>query len=202
MDLPVDIRIIILEMAIEQKGRGWSAMASVCKEWQTYIEPRNFRRLDLHSSDLIEFSKIVVERRREFMRPISLNVKWCFPRYTVNNMKALEDLLLILSNWGPTTDQGFTLELDIGSACRRSSFWPQGISLDVPPLHNVTTLIIVHDLLWQVPHATLGLILDKLPHLEHLIWEPYRPSEPGSEDQDRSGYFALLSITFPEPSRA
>jgi hypothetical protein len=53
MLLPAEIRVMILEAVIHQRRRGWASLASVCKEWQFYIEKKNFYRLKLQVSCLM-----------------------------------------------------------------------------------------------------------------------------------------------------
>ncbi|KAI6763735.1 hypothetical protein HG530_007524 [Fusarium avenaceum] len=48
--LPQDIRRLILEIVSRQEG--WGSAASVCKEWQDFIATKNFGRLELNQSNV------------------------------------------------------------------------------------------------------------------------------------------------------
>ncbi|KAK4236892.1 hypothetical protein C8A03DRAFT_16520 [Achaetomium macrosporum] len=77
--LPVEIRDMILEEISRQKHRGWASCAAVCKEWQVFIERKNFCRLTLRASCLEELEHMVI-RQRDLVQHICLNVE--LPRYT------------------------------------------------------------------------------------------------------------------------
>lgn len=70
---------MILEEISLQKCRGWSSCAAVCREWQNFVERKNFFRLKLKTTCLDELERIVV-RQRDLVGFICLNIE--FPRYT------------------------------------------------------------------------------------------------------------------------
>lgn len=77
--LPVEIRLTILEEISPHKHRGWHPLAAVCKEWQIFVERKNFRRLKLQASYLEELEYIVI-RQRDLVQYIWLNIE--LSRYT------------------------------------------------------------------------------------------------------------------------
>ncbi len=122
--LPAEIRLMILEIITYQKYPGWASLASVCKEWQLFIEKRNFHRLKLQVRCLDDFESIII-RQRELVHHIWLNIE--LPKYTCRCCNKQESisrashnssiigngitkLFSILSTWKPTN--GLTLELN------------------------------------------------------------------------------------------
>ncbi|PGG96368.1 hypothetical protein GX51_07863 [Blastomyces parvus] len=85
--LPAEIRLTILEEISRQKHRGWASCAAVCKEWQVFVEAKNFRRLTLQTSCLEEFKYMVV-RQRGLVQYICLNIE--LPRYTCRSCQCTE----------------------------------------------------------------------------------------------------------------
>ncbi|KAI5861472.1 hypothetical protein GGS23DRAFT_606331 [Durotheca rogersii] len=119
--LPAEIRLMILDAITQQKHPGWASFASVCKEWQSVIERRNFHRLKLRASCLNDFERIIV-RPRELVRHICLDIE--LRKYTCRTCekserlgqnslvftKGIEKLFRILSTW--KLANGLTLELN------------------------------------------------------------------------------------------
>ena len=127
MFLPAEIRLMILEAITHQKYRGWASLASVCKEWQLFIEKRNFHRLKLQVSCLDEFQRTVI-RQRELVHYIQLDIelqkytcRCCeleeSESWTSSNNSVIRDgiwkLFSILSTWKPAN--ALTLELNAHS---------------------------------------------------------------------------------------
>jgi hypothetical protein len=127
MSLPAEIRLMVLEATTHLKHRGWSSLASVCKEWQRFIEERNFHRLKLRVSCLDEFQHMII-RQRELVRYIQLDIE--LRKYTCrcceweesdswksSNNSVIRDavwkLFSALSTWKPT--KPLTLELNAHS---------------------------------------------------------------------------------------
>jgi len=89
--LPLEIRQKILETFMQQKTPGWSSIASVCKEWQFFIEKQNFRRLKLIPSletaqtepSCLDVFKSNTKQREHLVRHIWLNIE--LPKYTCRN---------------------------------------------------------------------------------------------------------------------
>ncbi|KAH6623456.1 hypothetical protein F5144DRAFT_362167 [Chaetomium tenue] len=75
--LPAEIRLMILEVIIDEKPLGWGSWASVCKEWQPVIEKENFRWLKFRGASLDCFETAVGqnERRRLLIRHIEFKVE-------------------------------------------------------------------------------------------------------------------------------
>ncbi|KAH6892379.1 hypothetical protein B0T10DRAFT_559966 [Thelonectria olida] len=124
--LPSDIHLMILK-ELAQHGR-LSPYATISREWQTFIEKRNFRRLKLKPSYLGELEHLS-ERRRGLAKHIWLNIELLqyaphhtfYPRQRsgtrcrINQTiieKAISRLFRILSAWKSTDDGGLTLELN------------------------------------------------------------------------------------------
>lgn len=123
LSLPAEIRLMILDFFTRQKSPGWASYAAVCKEWQFFIEKRNFHRLKLQGSCLDEFNRIVI-RQRYLVHHIRLDIR--LPKYSCRSCENTETLLWesrkcsiirdtiwtlfsILSTWDPASD--LTLEL-------------------------------------------------------------------------------------------
>ncbi|KAK3373636.1 hypothetical protein B0T24DRAFT_657456 [Lasiosphaeria ovina] len=135
LTLPAEIRLMILEAVIQQKHPGWASFASVCKEWQFFIEKQNFCRLKLQLPYLDEFESVFRRStgRRELIQHIWLDVE--LPEYSCHLCKRIESiswsyrnssiisngiwkLFRILSTWesGPELERGdLTLELNAHS---------------------------------------------------------------------------------------
>lgn len=115
--LPLEIRQMILETAIQQTPPDWSSIASVCKEWQFFIEKKNFRRLKLQPSCLDHF-QLIAKSRQHLVRHIWLNVPlpedqpWLYSCASSPLIsEAICKLFTILSTWEPSA-YGLTLELN------------------------------------------------------------------------------------------
>ncbi|KFZ19476.1 hypothetical protein V502_03631 [Pseudogymnoascus sp. VKM F-4520 (FW-2644)] len=123
VSLPAEIRIMILEEITHQKNPGWASCASVCKEWQFFIEKRNFHRLKLQQTCLSKFKRTII-RQRYLVHHIQIDIK--LPKYTCKTCArgeslvwasrqrtiikdAIWTLFSILSTWEPASD--LTLEL-------------------------------------------------------------------------------------------
>ncbi|KAK2593609.1 hypothetical protein QQS21_008697 [Conoideocrella luteorostrata] len=114
--LPPEIRLMILEATTEQKSPGWSSLASVCKEWQAFIEKKNFRSLRLQVPCLDEFQRIVI-RQRKLVQHIQLDIeggpyaRWNKPSPMCSIIEqATRKLSSILSTLEP--DISLTVELN------------------------------------------------------------------------------------------
>ncbi|EEY21545.1 conserved hypothetical protein [Verticillium alfalfae VaMs.102] len=115
--LPTELRIIILETFARYEHPGWSTLASVCREWQYIIATKNLRKLELRSSCLESFGRLIT-LQRDFVRHIWLNVvvqnNTC-PHYQFSQqngpliVSAIRKIFSILSKWKP--GRGLTLEL-------------------------------------------------------------------------------------------
>ncbi|RSM07412.1 hypothetical protein CEP52_005245 [Fusarium oligoseptatum] len=122
--LPLEIRLMILETIVQQRYPGWASFASVCKEWQHFIEKRNFCRLKLSVSCLDDFQHLVV-RQRDLVQHIFLDIE--LPMYACQQCRGnrrppnrrppigyfisqgIRKLFCILDTW--KTTNGLTLEL-------------------------------------------------------------------------------------------
>ncbi|KND91372.1 hypothetical protein TOPH_03958 [Tolypocladium ophioglossoides CBS 100239] len=126
MSLPAEIRLLILEAITFQKYPGWASLACVCKEWQLFIEKRNFRQLKLRVPCLDDFERIII-RQRDLVRHIWFDIE--LPKYTcrccdryepdslLHNSSIIRNgiwkLFSILSTW--KSANGLTLELNAHS---------------------------------------------------------------------------------------
>lgn len=123
--LPEDIRRLILEEITRQRHRGWASLAAVSKEWQAFIEKRNFRQLKLQAACLDQF-QYMASRQRSLVRHIQLDIelqKYACPycesydpsSLTVSNNAIIRDaiwkLFSVLSTWKPTNN----LSLDLSA---------------------------------------------------------------------------------------
>ncbi|KAK0659485.1 hypothetical protein QBC41DRAFT_237256 [Cercophora samala] len=75
--LPAEIRCTILEVIMGEKypGCGWGSLASVCKEWQSVVERKNFARLNLREHSLGRFQSEQPVRCRNLLRHICLDIE-------------------------------------------------------------------------------------------------------------------------------
>ncbi|PNP44308.1 hypothetical protein TGAMA5MH_03914 [Trichoderma gamsii] len=138
--IPPEIRNIILDQVFQTGAacRNLGACAAVCREWQTYIEPRNFRRLVLNHSCVADFGRIV-QKRKWMVQHIWLRIE--LPRYRCttcrlpetpkqkrrNNQiftKALFQLLQILGSWQGDSMSRLGLEDNIGPVLELSVHSP------------------------------------------------------------------------------
>lgn len=119
---------MILELSTREKNPGWASYAPVCKEWQFYIEKKNFHRLKLRDSCLDEFKSMVV-RQRDLVRHIQFIIE--LPEYSCYSCRSytsaareppeqsiigdrIWELFSILGTWKPATG-GISLELNVYS---------------------------------------------------------------------------------------
>ncbi|KAL6897584.1 hypothetical protein GGI43DRAFT_423960 [Trichoderma evansii] len=135
--LPPEIRNQALDQ-IFQVGKSCNnlaALATVSREWQAYMEPRNFRRLVLNQSSIIHFGQIM-RNRKWMVKHIWLRI--VLPEYScssctffemhrqkqMNNQmftNSLFQLLKVLGSWGdrkaydPIDGTGPLLELSVHS---------------------------------------------------------------------------------------
>lgn len=125
LSLPAEIRLQILGVIAQHKQPGWAALASVCKEWQFFMEERNFHLLELRVSCLDDFERLVIQQGRP-VQHIRFEIE--LPEYACDcyerdpredpdadlNMLAIREgiwkLFRVLSTWKPTN--GVTLELN------------------------------------------------------------------------------------------
>ncbi|KAF6813988.1 hypothetical protein CPLU01_14507 [Colletotrichum plurivorum] len=132
---PPELRCKIFEY-LPGTGRGWSACASVCKEWQAELEKENFRRLKVTAADLETMAAIIPDRAN-LVRHLWLNIELlryscqaCRQRegkswYLKNHnliRKAIEKLWAILSGWR-REGAGLTLELSMQSPSDKEHFF-------------------------------------------------------------------------------
>jgi hypothetical protein len=112
--LPVEIRLMILGEISHQRNYGWASCAAVCKEWQVFLEGKNFHRLTLRPECLEKLNDMVIRQRR-LVRHICLIID--LPGYTCRTCRtetgpwrtqqeaitqgALLKLYSVLSTWEP-----------------------------------------------------------------------------------------------------
>ncbi|KAL7787129.1 hypothetical protein V8C37DRAFT_390738 [Trichoderma ceciliae] len=236
---PVEVRLTILEEISRQKLRGWASCAAVCKEWQVFIEQKNFRRLKLRASCIGELGRVSI-RVRNLVQCIYLNIE--LPRYTCRFCRQTESrscasrhssiirdtmlkLFHVLSTWQSTghlilelnayspsdsehwfKNYHFGLEHeDNGDLVRQQEAttkwhdpnhgWVNGQQVEAPrasailrlfsPLclslpenlhevHAVTGLVMRRQLRRQISLAALRFLLQRLPRLESIVYEPSR----------------------------
>ena len=257
--LPPELRLMILEEIAQQRHRGWSSCAAVCKEWQTFVERQNFHQLKLRVSCLEELQDMVI-RQRGLVKHIWLNIE--FPRYTCRSCRtggplgrhitiitrAIHKLFSILSTWKPTGR--LILEINayspsgaehwfknyqFGAENEDNGNWVQqqeatnawhdpdhgwvngyqfeipsvpailglfsplflGCLKDFPKVHAVTGLVILRQLRRQVTPDLLQPLLERLPRLESIVFEPWRICKPTWKMGCDQRAFFLLSTAYP-----
>ena len=131
--LPVEIQMHILEALIlhEESAR----YASVCRAWQTIIEPKMFARLNVTRSRLADFGDIGY-RHRHWVKDIWVSIEpseslcpqcggvgvynWHnVPAKTIRN--AIQDLVIELSAWEPSGSLVLDISVKAPSGLRHSS---------------------------------------------------------------------------------
>ncbi|OBT50752.1 hypothetical protein VE04_07786, partial [Pseudogymnoascus sp. 24MN13] len=104
--LPAELQLMILEIHTRRKNPGWASCAAVCKEWQLFIEKKNFHRLRLRDSCLDEFKHMVI-RQRDLVCHIQFIIE--LPEYSCYSCKTYKP-------WEPIeeslTNGGITLEVN------------------------------------------------------------------------------------------
>lgn len=128
--LASEIRVMILKAIADQKNPGWASLASVCKEWQYYLERANFSKIKLRVSCLDDFERIVSPQKRALVHHICLNIE--LPRYSSGCCSkrrsppekerfffrdGIWKLFSILSTWGPADN--LALEINAYSSSDR-----------------------------------------------------------------------------------
>jgi hypothetical protein len=78
---------MILEAITQQKHPGWASSASVCKEWQLFIEKRYFRQLKLQVSCLDDLDCLII-RPRKLVHHVRLDI--ALQKYTCRCCKRNE----------------------------------------------------------------------------------------------------------------
>jgi len=115
---------MVLEAIAHRRHPGWASSAAVCKEWQLFIEKRNFHQLKLQVSCLDDLERLII-RQTKLVRRVRLDIE--LPEYTCQcckrdtwgkrNSVIISDgiwkLFRILNAWGPA--QSLTLELNAHS---------------------------------------------------------------------------------------
>ena len=129
--LPVEIQTHILDDLLlhEESAR----YASVCRVWQTIMEPRTFARLKVTQWRLADFGDIGY-RHRHLVKDIWLSIeplecpdcggegifKW--RQVSASTMvKAIEDLVILLSTWEPSGSLSLDISVKAPSAAKHSS---------------------------------------------------------------------------------
>lgn len=125
--LPGEIRLMILEAIARQKHPGWSSCAAVCKEWQCFIESKNFHRLTLTVLRLGQLNQMF-PRQRILDKHIYFKIE--LPRYNCRSCKspnyissrnnvttrnAVMNLFSILNEWKPMGQLKLELYADSSS---------------------------------------------------------------------------------------
>lgn len=77
MYLPPEMRNMILDnVAADNRHPGYGASASVCKEWQAFLEEPSFRHLHIKQYDLKQFKSIMLDpQKRRLVRHISFDME-------------------------------------------------------------------------------------------------------------------------------
>ncbi|KAK7425155.1 hypothetical protein QQX98_000069 [Neonectria punicea] len=238
--LPVEIRLMILEMLMDDSHGRLASYASVCKEWWPIIERKNFSRLKLRVESLEDFNTIVTIQRRGLIKHIWLDIELeayicehCKSPgtrsrgrdYASKLRKAIPKIFSILSTWDPAGD--LTLELSAQSpndpqhCCKHEHFgdsdgdligdwetqesihlgdpryrWTNGhrqwlaaecraipklflglfagFPEPLPEVHAVTNFVLRRQLRRSLGPSILKPLLEKLPRLECVVYEPWR----------------------------
>ena len=131
--LPVEIQTHILEALVLHEDS--ARYASVCRAWQTIIEPKNIARLKVTQSRLARFSDIGY-RHRHLVKYIWFSIEpsdyrcphcggaailnW-YPTSPQTIRKAIQDLIIQLSAWKPSGSLLLDISVQAPSGLRHSS---------------------------------------------------------------------------------
>ncbi|KAK6077801.1 hypothetical protein SCUP234_06559 [Seiridium cupressi] len=118
---------------IINEHRGLGSYASVCKDWQLFVEKRNFRRLKLRTSCLEDF---------EYMRIFE----------------------------------------SVDSDVRET----------VPEVRAVTSFVLRRQVRVRFTDRTLQGLFEKLPRLNHLVWEPWREGVTSAKERLNDKKYASM----------
>ena len=132
--LPVEVQVHILETLVLHEDSS-ARYASICRAWQTIIEPKIFARLKVTQSRLAGFSDIGY-RRRHLVKYIWLSIEpseshcphcggvgiynW-HQASTKTIRKAIQDLVIQLSTWEPSGSLLLDISIKGPSALMHSS---------------------------------------------------------------------------------
>lgn len=84
-NLPAEIRLMILEIVAQDyrfrtDGYARAGYASVCREWQSAFERRNFRRIKVDKERIVDFKKVMGNKatryRRGYLEHLMLRIKF------------------------------------------------------------------------------------------------------------------------------
>ncbi|VUC32249.1 unnamed protein product [Clonostachys rosea] len=190
--LPAEIRNQILEDIAKQRHRGWASFASVSREWQAVLEPKNFLTLKLGTSRLDDLERMTT-RSAHLVRHVLLHIE--LPRYdcyreTVsrashynkdyNNMvkDAIVKLFWVLTTWKPrdrlVLELGVSQPSDAEHRCQprlfepgasfhvRMNGWSDGNQTEIPSRGTIERFF---SPLFHSPPAWLA----EVPAVTHLV---------------------------------
>ncbi|OIW28241.1 hypothetical protein CONLIGDRAFT_644443 [Coniochaeta ligniaria NRRL 30616] len=203
----------------------FGSYAVVSHEWLAFFEPKNFRRLSLRLPCLDDLDRMVNIRQREFVEHIRLDIgveryncqscgtgksESCAAINSDVARRAILKLFSILSTWEPNRG-GRGLKLEISAYSPKDSQllgpkhgWLDGhdistswsLETTLPEVQAVTKFVIHPHCRRHFCASYLGLLLDKLPRLECLVYEPWYPLLYDS------GYKTLIEAHLPKGLRA
>lgn len=159
-DLPLEIRELIVKAIAIQKNKGWGSHAAVCKEWRAILEPFNFRKLNLHPSELNELVTIVPAntKNQRLVRHICLNID--LPTYDFDDilghvlaspyaskivLNTVSELCWVLHDWKPAGK--LALELNAYSTSDTDCWFPN-LHLESDNVDDPTNANIIPDV-WK-----------------------------------------------------
>ena len=166
--LPAEIQVHILEALLLHEDS--AHYASICRAWQTIIEPRNFARLKVTRSRLAAFGDIGY-RHRHLVKYIWFSIEpsehHCpdcggmgIPNWlqapTKIIRKAIQDLVIHLSTWEPSGSLLLDISVKAPNALRHSSSTIQygpGVISEPKKTKTIQCSHWVHDTSLQGPAA-------------------------------------------------
>ena len=138
--LPPEIRNAILDTIVDLRLPGWSALASVSKEWQSVIGARNMAKLKLRKESCFDGLKTIIQQRH-LVKHIYLSIE--LPSYSCHGCtgcprpnhedydhiigQAIDTVTSILSTW--ETEGPLTLDLNATSPSD-TNYWAKNFRFD------------------------------------------------------------------------
>ncbi|EHK17091.1 uncharacterized protein TRIVIDRAFT_127669, partial [Trichoderma virens Gv29-8] len=126
MDLPPEIRLMIMKEVTCEKFPGWTSCAAINFEWQDFIEKENYKKLNLEVPCLDELNVMIPQHKRHLVHhiwfeielsrdPYSCSASWnSRPESTGRTVrKAIRKLFTALSTWQERQHGKLTLELNV-----------------------------------------------------------------------------------------
>ncbi|KAK7223423.1 hypothetical protein V2G26_011426 [Clonostachys chloroleuca] len=199
-ELPTEIRLMILQVLVEDDDCNFADLAVVSKEWQGVIEQQNFQRIRLTPPRIAELDTMTL-RHRNHVRYLwfcleleQYNCPECAPELISSSVSTSDNTLIeaafhhlfsVISTWAP--DNRLTLDISVYSTSDRDN-WFKYLTLepDAPPkaenewcgqlpqVPEVKRILLRQQTRRRWYSEGLAEIFAHLPRLSELCYEPWR----------------------------